>query len=80
MATPENCPCDAVREIKELVSQHDRQLNQGNVQFAIIQQKLEYIIDRVDEKKKFNMQTVSAVIQAILTLVVTLIIAKMGLS
>ena len=42
MGTPENCPCDAVRELKEMVMQHDAELKKGAVNFALIKQDLEY--------------------------------------
>lgn len=39
-----NCPCEAVRELKEIVAQHSEQLNRGNTQFAVINTKLNMVI------------------------------------
>lgn len=80
MATPEGCPCDAVREIKELVERHERQLNEGNVQFALIQQDLGWIKARIDKKDKFNSNIVASVIQTICALLMAYIAAKVGLA
>ena len=80
MSTPANCPCDAVREIKELVAQHDHQLAQGQTDFAVIRTDLNYIKGKLDEKSKFNSQTISAIVQAVCTLLVALIAARLGLS
>lgn len=39
-----DCPCEAVRELKKIVEQHDRRLDDGNVQFAVISTKLNIIM------------------------------------
>jgi hypothetical protein len=79
MGMPEGCPCEAVKKIEELVKEHDRQLNDGNVKFALIQQDVGWIKAKLDEKKKFNTQTVSAIVQAISTLLIGIIAAKLGI-
>lgn len=79
MSVPEGCPCDAVSRIEMMVERHDRQLNEGTTQFALIQQDMGYIKARLDEKKKFNMQTFSAIVQAICTLLIGAMAAKLGL-
>lgn len=79
MSTPEGCPCDAVSRIERLVEKHERQLSEGTTQFALIQQDMGYIKARLDERKKFNAQTVSAIVQAVSALLVGVIAAKLGL-
>ena len=80
MATPEGCPCDAVKELKILVDKHNEQLSQGNTNFALIQQDLGYIKAQLDGKKKFNAGIVSSVIQTLCALLLAFIAAKMGLA
>ena len=44
---PENksdCPCEAVRKLEKIVERHDRRLDEGNVQFAVISTKLNIIM------------------------------------
>lgn len=38
------CPCEAVKELQKIVSNHEQQLNKGNVQFAVINTKLNVVI------------------------------------
>lgn len=80
MGMPEGCPCEAVRRIEELVERHERQLNEGTTQFALIQQDMGYIKAQLDNRKRFNTQTVSSIVQAVCTLLVALIAARLGLS
>ena len=80
MSMPEGCPCSAVEKLEELVQEHDKQLNQGQVQFALIQQNLEYIKSRLDEKKRFNSGIVSSIIQAACAILMAYIAAKIGLA
>ena len=77
--TPMECPCDAVKELKDLVERHERQLNDGNVQFALIQQDLGWIKARLDEKKKFNSGILSAIIQGACAILMAYVAAKIGL-
>lgn len=74
----DNCPCEAVRELKKIVERHDRQLNNDHTEFAEIQKDLQYIKERLDKKSRLNMATVTAVIQAVCTLVVTVIAANLS--
>ncbi|MBQ9946647.1 MAG: hypothetical protein IJO68_09010 [Clostridia bacterium] len=76
----EHCPCDTVRELKETVLRHDRQLSRDHTEFAEIQKDLQYIREMLDRKNRFNASAVSSLIQALCTLAVTLIAAKMGFS
>lgn len=46
-----NCPCEAVRELKEIVAgheqhlqKHDEQLNHGTTNFAVINTKLNIVL------------------------------------
>ena len=44
---PENkngCPCEAVRKLEKIVERHDKRLDDGNVQFAVISTKLNIIM------------------------------------
>lgn len=75
----ENCPCEAVRELKKTVEQHEKQLHDGNTSFALIKKDLEYIKSSLDRKSRFNSQSIAAVMQAICTLAVAIIAAKLGL-
>ncbi|MBR3767937.1 MAG: hypothetical protein IKL10_06835 [Clostridia bacterium] len=74
----DNCPCEAVRELKEIVSRHDRQLSNDHTEFAEIQKDLQYIKESLDKRSRINMNTLTAVIQAACTLLVTIIAAKLG--
>ena len=38
-----NCPCEAVKELQKIVSEHDKQLGKGCTQFAVINTKLNII-------------------------------------
>ena len=44
MTESEKCPCDAVRELKELVSEHEKLLHRGSTHFAVINTKLNALI------------------------------------
>ena len=74
----DNCPCDAVKELKVIVERHDRQLNSDHTQFAEIQKDIHYIKEALDKKGRMNMATFSSIVQAVCTLLVGLIAAKMG--
>ncbi len=74
----DNCPCEAVRELKTIVERHDRQLNNDHTEFAEIQKDLQYIKESLDKKSRLNMTTVTAVIQALCTLAVMIIATKLG--
>lgn len=68
-----------VKECSECREKIQRELSAGTTNFAEIRKDLQYIKDRLDKKSKFNMTAVTAVIQAICTLLVTIIAAKLGL-
>ena len=80
MSMPEGCPCEAVKKIEELVERHERQLNEGNISFALIKQDLDYIKGRLDERKKFNSGIVSAIINGACMILMACIAAKLGLA
>lgn len=83
MGTPENCPCDAVRELKEMVMQHDAELKKGAVNFALIKQDLEYIKGSLDSAKKNKLSIengiIIAIVSAVLSFVASIILAKCGI-
>lgn len=83
MSTPEGCPCEAVKELKFLVERHERQLNEGETSFALIKKDLDYIKERLDEKKKFNSgiaaSIIAAAVSGILMLILGFVAAKMGM-
>lgn len=76
----ENCPCDAVKEIRNTVERHELQLSKSETDSALIQQDLGYIKARLDEKKKFNSQTAANIIQAVCSLLIAAAAAKLGLN
>ncbi len=76
----DNCPCEAVRELKAIVERHDRQLSRDHTEFAEIQKDLQYIKERLDNKGRINTAAITAVIQAVCTLLVTIIAARLGFS
>ncbi len=76
----EGCPCEAVKELKTIVERHDRQLNRDHTEFAEIQKDLQYIKERLDAKNRLNTSTLTAVFQAVCTLLVTIIAARLGFS
>ena len=39
-----DCPCETVRKLEKIVERHDRRLDEGNVQFAVISTKLNSIM------------------------------------
>jgi len=44
MEHEKECPCEAVKHLQEIVDNHEKQLNKGNVQFAVINTKLNVVI------------------------------------
>lgn len=56
------------------------ELAEGSTAFATIRQDLQYIKEKLDKRNKFNASAISVVIQAVCTLIVTLIAAKIGIS
>ena len=40
----ENCPCEAVRELKSIVERHEEQLHRGATNFAVINTKLNILL------------------------------------
>lgn len=87
MAIPEGCPCDAVIELKEnnkelqrILADHEKQLSNGNTNFALIKQDLEYIKGNLDSKKKFNTGIINTVVNTIITILLGYIAIRLGLS
>lgn len=44
MEEKNECPCEAVKHLQKIVDEHEKQLNNGNVQFAVINTKLNVVI------------------------------------
>ena len=44
MEEKKDCPCDAVKHLQEIVENHEKELNKGAVQFAVINTKLNVVI------------------------------------
>ena len=44
MEDKKDCPCEAVKHLQKIVEEHDKQLNHGSVQFAVINTKLNVVI------------------------------------
>ena len=84
MSEHENCPCDAVRELKKIVERHEQQLNTGATSFALIKQDLEHIkgtIEQAVEKKsRFNASVATTAINVVLTILLTWLAVKLGIS
>ncbi len=55
------------------------ELAEGSTAFATIRQDLQYIKESLDKKSKFNSTTASSIIQAVCTLLVAIIAARMGI-
>lgn len=67
------------KECGECTRQIREELADGSTAFATIRQDLQYIKDSLDKKSKFNSTTITCIIQAVCTLLVTIIAAKLGL-
>lgn len=80
----ENCPCEAVRDLKKIVERHEQQLNTGATSFALIKQDLEHIkgtIEQAVEKKsRFNANIATTAINVIISILLSWIAIKLGLS
>lgn len=44
MEEKNECPCEAVKHLQKIVDEHEKQLNKGNIQFAVINTKLNVVI------------------------------------
>ncbi len=67
------------KECSECTRGIREELADGSTAFATIRQDLQYIKESLDKKSRFNMNTLSSIIQAVCTLAVTLIAAKIGI-
>lgn len=80
----ENCPCEAVRDLKKIVERHEQQLATGATSFALIKQDLEHIkgtIEQAVEKKsRFNANIATTAINVIISILLSWIAIKLGLS
>lgn len=84
MSEHENCPCEAVRELKKVVERHEQQLNIGATSFALIKQDLDHIkgtIEQAVEKKsRFNANIATTAINVIISILLSWIAIKLGLA
>ncbi len=65
------------KECSECTARIRNQLAEGNTAFATIRQDLQYIKEKIDKKSKLNISVIMAMVQAICTLAVTLIAARL---
>ena len=65
------------RECSECTAKIRNELAEGSTAFATIRQDLQYIKDRLDKKSRFNINTVSIIIQSVCTLIMTILAAKL---
>ena len=66
------------KECGECTRSIREELAEGSTAFATIRQDLQYIREKIDGKSKFNLSVVISVLQAVCTLLVTLIAARLG--
>ena len=65
------------KECSECTARIRKELAEGNTAFATIRQDLQYIKEKIDKKSKLNISVLMAVVQAVCTLAVTIIAARM---
>lgn len=65
------------RECSECTAKIRNELAEGSTAFATIRQDLQYIKDRLDKKSRFNLNTLSILIQSVCTLIMTILAAKL---
>ena len=66
------------KECSECTARIRKELAEGNTAFATIRQDLQYIKEKIDKKSKLNISVLMAVVQAVCTLAVTIIAARMS--
>ena len=66
------------KECSECTARIRKELAEGTTAFATIRQDLQYIKEKIDTRSRFNGTIIVSVLQAICTLAVTLIAARMG--
>lgn len=90
MSTPSGCPCDAVvqladtvKELKNISAEHEKRLAEGQTNFALIKQDLEYIKGNLDGKQKNHSSLANGVIislvSAAFSFLVSLALARGGI-
>ncbi len=67
------------RECSECTARIREELAEGSTAFATIRQDLQYIKNTLDKKSRFNSAALSSIIQAVCTLLVAIIAARMGI-
>ena len=71
MATPDSCPCDAVKELKEIVARHDGAINESVTSRALINQKLDMLLDSTSKKKNNTSDIWKGAVIAFITLLIS---------
>ena len=66
------------KECSECTARIRKELAEGTTAFATIRQDLQYIKEKIDTKSRFNGTVIVAILQAICTLAVTIIAARLG--
>lgn len=77
MSTPENCPCDAVKELKEIVARHDGAINESVTSRALINQKLDMILESSAKKKNNNSDIWKGAIIALISFLISYVGANL---
>lgn len=65
------------RECSECTAKIRNELAEGSTAFATIRQDLQYIKDRLDKKSRFNLSTLSIIIQSVCTLIMTVLASRL---
>lgn len=79
MSENQNCPCEAVKKLQVIVEGHEKQLAEGNTNFAVVTLKLDNIEAKLDKKDKFNSGIVTTIINCVLGLPLTYLAIRAGL-
>lgn len=74
-----SCPCEAVRKLEKIIDDHEKRLSGGDKNFAVIDQKLEHILEKLEKRDRFNLSVITTVVNGILTIILGYIAVKLGL-
>lgn len=70
---------ERIVRLEERADKFEARLSKGEVNFAIIQQDLGYIKAKLDKKEHFNANTISSIVQAVCSLLLAYVAAKIGI-
>lgn len=65
--------------MEKILDDHEKRLSYGERSFAVVDQKLEHILEKLERRERFNANVVSTVVNGILGLVLAYIALKLGL-